>query len=474
MAGLDSNGLVIKRLQEVIDDRVASTRNYFGSSAGVSINDVLGRAIRVHSASEADIWELAEAVYTSFNPAFATGVSLDRLAQYAGLTRQQAQPSTVSLFVSGDYNTLIPNGSFVDSSVTSNRFITTEAVTLNNTNVSGLVIEVITSQDSTAYTLTLGADTFTYTTGTGESLATIAAGLQAVIDADSDFTATVINTQQIQVDFASVFVPRSATITSNLSYRKIDKLVDAESEEIGPISQPANTIDTIAAPVSGWDSVNNPVSAAEGRFRETDEELRIRFKNSKELNARGTVDAIFANILSVVDVESVQVYENETNATDSNGLPPKSFSVIVQGGNNQTIADTIWDVKPAGIETFGNTTVSTTDSQGISHDISFSRPTPIDIYIDVTISASEGETVAANADTQIIDALEAYFAANFSVGDDVIYSRLYTPINSVQGHQVDSLFIDTVASPVDGTSNIVIAFDEIANFVRGNVTVTIN
>ena len=473
MAQLTTEGLSIKRLDEVIDDRVASARNFFGTDADVTVNGVLGRALRVHAASQADLEESLESVYNSFNPAFATGISLDRIAAYAGLTRQSAAPSTVSLLVSGDYNTLIPEGSFVDSSVTSNRFLTTEAVTLNNSNVSGLVIEIITSQDSTAYTLTLGSSTFTYTTGTGESLATIASGLQALIDADSNFSATVINTQQIEVDFASVFVSRNATITSNISFRKVDKLVDSESEELGPVSQPAGTLETIAAPVTGWETVTNPLDAAEGRFRETDEELRVRFKNSKELNARGTVDSIFANVISIIDVGSVQVYENVTNATDANGLPPKSFSVIVQGGSETDIADTIWDVKPAGIETFGNTTISITDSQGVPHDINFSRPTPIDIYIDITVSQAEGGTVPSNVDEQIKDALEAYFEQNYSVGDDVIYSRLYTPINSISGFQVDSLTLGTSPTPV-GTSNIVIAFDEIADLDRANVNVTVS
>ncbi len=474
MAGLTNNGLEIKRLQQVIDDRISSARNFFGAESKTSANDVLGRALRVHASSEADLWELAESVFNSFNPEICTGISLDRVVSYAGLTRQEAAPSTVTLRVAGDYQVLIPEDSFVDSSFTSNRFITTENVTLNQNSLSGVTIEVITSQDSTDYTLTLGSSTFTYNSGTGESLATIAAGLQAVIDASSDFSATVINTQQIQVVFNDEFVSRNATITANLSYQKVVKLVGAESEEVGPVSQPEDTLDTIASPISGWDSVNNPFEAAEGRFRETDEELRIRFRNSKELNARGTIDAIFANLTSLIDVESINVYENETNSTDGNGLPPKSFSVVILGGNSQEIADTIWATKPAGIETFGNTTVSTTDTQGISYDINFSRPTPIDIYIDITISSAEGALIPSNAEEQIINALETYFEDTFSVGDDVIYSRLYTPINSIQGHQVDSLFIDTVSSPVDGTSNIVIAFDEIANFNRSNVTVTVN
>ncbi|MNY74768.1 hypothetical protein D3C86_2138740 [compost metagenome] len=64
-------------------------------------------------------------------------------------------------------------------------------------------------------------------------------------------------------------------------------------------------------------------------------------------------------------------------------------------------------------------------------------------------------------------ALEAYL-----VGDDVIYSRFYTPVNQVPGHAVNSLTIGTAPSPV-GTSNIVIDFDEVATFDLDNIIVTV-
>jgi len=476
MAGLSSNGLEIKRLSEVISDRTSSARNYFGSDAATTSNDVLGRTLRVGAPSEADLWELAEAVYNSFNPDLAGGVSLDRIVTYAGLTRFQAAPSTADLLVSGDYNATISSGSYVDSSFTSNRFVTVEGVALSENDTSGVTVEIITSVDDSDYTITLGASSFTYTTGTGETRADIASNFASLINNEtSSFEASVVNDVQIQIEWNDVFIRRDVTLTTaNMSFQKISKIVKSESTEIGPIQQPAETLDEIASPITGWDSVINPQAASLGRFRETDEELRIRFAQSKELNARGTIDAIFSALLSVVGVEEVQVYENDTNGVDALSLPAKSFSAVVLGGSSNEIAETIWSVKPAGIEAFGNTTIQVTDSQGLPHDISFSRPIDVNIYIDITISAFENQTIASNVDELIIDALEAYFLENYRVGDDVIYSRLYTPINSASyGYQVDSLTIDTTASPTS-TSNITIAYDEIAQLLRGNINVTVN
>ncbi|MNG12202.1 hypothetical protein D3C84_957990 [compost metagenome] len=77
-----------------------------------------------------------------------------------------------------------------------------------------------------------------------------------------------------------------------------------------------------------------------------------------------------------------------------------------------------------------------------------------------------------DAADQIKAAIISYADSNIGVGKDVIFSRMYTPINTVPGHQINSLFIGTTPSPV-GTSNITIAFDELASFESANIVVNI-
>lgn len=76
-----------------------------------------------------------------------------------------------------------------------------------------------------------------------------------------------------------------------------------------------------------------------------------------------------------------------------------------------------------------------------------------------------------NGDDLIKSNLAAYFISDFGIGDDVIYSRLYTPINSVPGHAVNSLEVST-----DGvtwtTANIDILFNQIATLESANIFIT--
>lgn len=470
MAGLTKNGLEIKRLDQVIESRITSAKDYFGNDAGTTVNDVLGRAVRLDSASEADLWELAEAVFNSFNPEFATGASLDKIVAYAGFTRLPASPSTVTLLVGGDYLGKVPFESLVLSSVTSNKFLTDTPVIFDNNEVSGLSFAPITAVDLEDYSITIGSETYTHTGTSTDTTESIAVAIANLINGSTKYNA-VVEGSLVTVTFDDVTLPQDVTLTANLSYRTISKIVPAISDEVGPVSQPAKTLDTIGTPVLGWNSVINPLEATEGRFRETDDELRVRFKNSKELNARGTMDALYSNIIGLIGVDDLQIYENFTNVADINNFPPKSFSVVVLGGDSQTIAQTIWDTKPAGIEAFGNTEVSVKDSVGLSHKVSFTRPVKIDVYIDISISQAEGGTIAASTETIIKDALIDFFKEKYSVGDDVIYSRLYTPVNAGEGYQIDSLKVG-LSSTTLGTANVVIDFDKIANLRRENITIT--
>jgi len=166
--------------------------------------------------------------------------------------------------------------------------------------------------------------------------------------------------------------------------------------------------------------------------------------------------------------------ENDTDAVDGNGLPAHSFQVVVSGGADIDVADIIWLKKPAGIQAFGDITEQIIDSQGVSHDISFSRPTAVTIYVEVTITTFA--EYPANGDDLIKQAIVDYANGDlvdnrsFGLADDVIYTRLYTPINSVAGHEIDDLQI-SISSPASGTANIAIAVDEIADFQIANITV---
>ena len=479
MAGVTDQGFVIKRLANILaDDRALAVQLFIdlvpvGDIVDTSDSSALGRLISLAAPSEADLWEAAQEVYAAFDPNSATGVALDNLVAYGGLTRKEQTFTTSPILVAGDTNTLIPVGQTVGSSTTGEQFTTVGAISLAASNASGVTVSVVTLQDSTAYTITYTntttSNTITYTSDGSATVQEILDGLQLVIAGGHPSLASSVVGTTLVIDRNDIFQTVNFTTSVNLGINKVRTVGEVIAVNSGPIEQPANTIDAILTPMLGWDSVINPVAATSGEDRETDEDLRLRFRNAKFERATNTLDAIYSALVNTDGVSEVTIYENDTSVVDVNGVPAHSFLPIVVGGLSTDIANAIWDNKPIGILSYGNTTVSISDVQGFPHDISFSRTDPVVIYISMDITTDVN--FPANGNDLIRSNLIEYFQSNFGTGDDVVYSRLYTPVNTVPGHQVNTLTIGTSPAPV-GTTNVVIAFDEIASLSSINIVIT--
>jgi uncharacterized phage protein gp47/JayE len=269
------------------------------------------------------------------------------------------------------------------------------------------------------------------------------------------------------LDYISFDVIGTLTVVEKIRAR-----LEAANTVLGEVQQDANTINNIATPILGWDSVNNPDPGTPGNDTETDEELRIRFRDSKFIRAQNITDALYSALISLDGVLSAGVFENETDVYDPTfDLPPHSFRAVDQGGSPSDVAQTVWKNKPLGIKAEGNTFSTIVDSQGFPRDIRFDRPVPVDIFIDMELEINS-TVFPADGVEQIKANIIEYFQDNFSIGDEVVYSRLYTPINLVPGHQVNSLFIGTSPSP-SGTVNIPIPYNGIATISSGDINITV-
>ena len=482
MAGLSNTGLEIRRLPDVLDANKARAQDIFsdlvppGDIVDVGPNGTLGRMIGIVAPAEADLWEAIQQIHDSFNPNVATGFALDNLVALSGISRLAAAATTAQVLLTGTINTLITTAAKVSSSTTQRLFSILTTVSLTPEGASGVGVGIVVVQDSTNYTISYSTDGITFVditinSGVSATETSILTALKAEFDSTVGgiFTTTIADSR-VNVQKIDPFQIVDFTTSENLSVLKVSKLGVAVSDIIGTLGQAAGSINTIAIPVPGWDSVTNPLPATPGRFEETDEELRERFRNSKFVQAANIIESLIDGLKNVPGVTDIAVYENDTDSTDILGVPAHSFMPIVLGGLNTTVAEAIWQNKPTGIKSFGNTTVNILDSQGLAHAISFRRPDEVPIYVSVEITDIGG--MPGDAAVQIQQAILAYVNSMYFVGDDVIYSRFYTPVNQVPGHAVNSLTIGTAPSPV-GTSNIIIDFDEVATFNIDNIVVTI-
>lgn len=251
--------------------------------------------------------------------------------------------------------------------------------------------------------------------------------------------------------------------------------MNATAETPGAIPAPAGSITVIETPVAGWDSATNESDATIGKNIETDAELRIRRKLTLATPGAASTDAILAAILNIDAVKAAKVFHNTTMFVDPFGRPPKSIEAVVLDGDDNDIAIAIWKKAPAGIELYGGTTVQIIDSQGILREIKFSRPTPVDIYVEIDVTTNYAFPV--DGDDLIKAAMVEYTLKNFSIGDDIVVHGAPSLEAAVVCGDIigitDLVFrVGTAPGPILD-DNIVINPDEIGVVNSANITVNI-
>jgi len=251
-------------------------------------------------------------------------------------------------------------------------------------------------------------------------------------------------------------------------------VVTATSETAGAITASSATIAKIATPTLGWQTVNNVSAATAGRNMETDAELRTRQRVSTAMPSLSVLEGIKGGIANTTGVTRSKVYENDSNVTDADGIPAHSISAVVEGGTTQAIADSIALRKTPGTRTYGTTSATTYDRYGVPNTINFYRPTNVTIKVEVTISALSGYLTAYS--DSIKQALVDYIAT-LGIGDDVYLTKLYVPANlsgTAAGLTFDiSLLRIAKNAGAFGTSNIVLAFNEVAISLTTDITVIV-
>lgn len=281
----------------------------------------------------------------------------------------------------------------------------------------------------------------------------------ATVNLDAGVTLPAGSIVRVAGDTTARFVTLAAVTNTSGSAASVP--VEMEAESAGPVAANAGTLTVIVTPVAGWNSVTNALDAELGQLAETDAELRAR--RAAELRAVGgsTVDAIRADLLQVEGVLEVAIFENTGLTTDGNGVPGKAFEAVVRGGTNAAVAAALWASKPAGVRAHGLTSVTVEDSRGEEHTVRFSRPSEVEVYLEIDVTV-DADVYPADGDDLVAAAVAELGDATLNVGDDVVLSALYCAVFSVAGVlDVTAVRAGTSSSPT-GTANLTIAARELA------------
>jgi len=479
--GLTSTGFKLKRLSDILSDLNAGVTSTFGSF-NTAADSAMGQFMGIFAAVAAERWEVDEDVYFSQYPATAEGVSLDNASELVGVIRLAASKSLALASISGNESTLVPAGSIIKASSTNDTFSAVADGIITQANALAITCEVTTAVDSTSYTVIINGGPYTYVSDSSATVEEIANGLVTAINgttepvvaayvSDGIFTVTTtVNAEAF--NFSPGDNLQTTARTSPLYF---------QADTAGPILVLANTLNVIVTPIAGWSTVTNLDDGVTGRNAETDIELRARRNASLRISGSASIEAIRAKLLQdVANVTNVIGYENRTETTDGDGRPPHSFEMVIVGGSSADIGNKLWQIKPAGIQTYGNDSYSVTDSNGDPQVMYFSRPTNVYIWIKCTVTVVDVGLFPENGLTAIAQALADFGSANFSVGDSIIYQRFVAPVFATVSEGVVTVAITLATSVSSGgpagaysAANVTIDPSEIGIFDLARVEMTL-
>ncbi len=342
---------------EILENQINRAKTLFGDTIDTSELTALGKYIRINVADIDTLYQTLEGVYYARFPNTASGVSLDRLCPFAGITRNAATYARHQVTLTGTEGAEIEAG-----------------------------FEVSNENQSVVFHL---------------------------ID--------------------DYMIGDNGTVTAYVDCN--------EAGTVGNIT--STSINTIVNPSADIENVLGVTLTSAGKDRESDTSLRTRFSQAVSGIGSGTIEAIKGAIMGVNGVNGCTIKENETNTT-IDGIPPHSFECFVlsveTSATDYLIGKAILSKKPLGIKAYGEITVNVEDESGNTHEISFSRTTFKEIFINIRLYKN------SNFPDDGIDTIKTNLINQLSVftnGETVYRSGLYSAINISGVVNVETLELST-------------------------------
>ena len=474
--GLTKDGFRRKRLPEILADINKRVADRLGVEIQTGSNSLFGQLHGVYAYEIADLWEQAEDAYNAMYPNTATGVSLANAAGLAGIAPVAGTKSMLTATCYGTDGTSIPYGARIASSAqngsTWSCIEDDAAITSGQAIYAALVIRGDIVAGNT-YHLTVNDVETSYTAVDKDTAVIVLNALSKKVGSDSIKTSidsNILSIRAASVKSAFRISAKGLTITS------IGSPVRFQCISIGAVDPDTGTVTSIVTTTPGWSAVNNEYSTDVGADAESDIALRQRWNRSLYMRASAMTDAISAGVKNnVIGINDCTTYENTSDEVDSDGRPPHSIEVVVDGGEDAAIAQEIWRLKAGGIDTYGSESALASDVKGMLHTVHFNRPVRIKIWLKVTVSKNPDREMAPSAALDIAQALLAKGQAQ-TMGEDVVLQRYFAAVfQAAPG--VGYINLTATSGDTAGTystDNIAISLRQIAVFDAARIEVNVS
>jgi len=221
----------------------------------------------------------------------------------------------------------------------------------------------------------------------------------------------------------------------------------------GAVYADVGMIARIMTQTSGWTAVTNKVTAMPGNPIESDAAAKARQSVSTARPSRTILLGVIGGIAEIPDVLRSVVYENDTNVEGYYGIPIPGHSIcaVVEGGDQEEIADAIHKRKTPGCGTVGDVAIaieSPSTALAPPPPIKFFRPKYVDAKVQITIARRTGfvNQYVTEMERNVVEYLNT-----LDIGTDLTTSALYVPAQSV---------MPNISNPVFSIHEIIIGLED--------------
>jgi len=421
------------RLPELRGDKYEKLKGALGE-VNPDGDSLVGQTIAIVAEDDLNIIEAIGWVFSGFFISMAGGAQLDGLGERFNLPRYGLTRSLAYVLYLLQPGQVISAGETVSISGSSGVWATNSEVKEDGKSATGYVLQV--SQDA----ITSG-NTFTISISGKPYSTQFQAG---------DTSDTILNRL-----YTLITAAETALSTYQSSYGTL--LYAADGRTIIPFSFADDVFEIVRAGIPttvyyqsdtefptvlfGYVATNDILVLAngvKGYLIEDDEIYRERIQAAaaaSRVNISASRPGVKNAVLAVSGVSYASVEVNRGIDTNTSGIPGKSIQVFVAGGDDDAIAQAIYDAAATECGFHGDVSGNATDGE-ITETVYFSRQSFQLVYVDVSGDIWDSETTGRPAD--YISVAKSTIAAYFSQltpGKDVfagqIYARLLTAFSTL-------------------------------------------
>jgi len=430
--GVTDKGFIVKPFEIILQEEQDDFRTAFGNDIDLSDTSIQGVYVRNQALKRSQLWEQLGKLYAIGDVDDSFGVYLDRIVNFVNVGRLLANATRVYTCLWAEEGTEIPAGNLLRLA-NGQTFRIAGAATVSRLTLLGFLLSVSEVTAGHSYQLQIGSEIITYIAAEGDEEEQIQDGIATAIETAFPGVFEMENTGSgLSVHSRTGLEAFSlASSDTSLEFPLLGFYAVYIATRTGPIIVSIGALTEFVSKVNGVESAINYASGITGRAMESDTELRMGL-GTRQKQATSNEVAIQNEILKVPGVEYARVYSNR-DIIVVNGRPPKCYEAVVVGGDEQAIAETIFQKGPAGVQPFGNIIKDVTDSEGFHWDIGFSRPINKYIWIKIIYSRNLEEDLPVGIVSAIQGNIIEWGQGALGVGVDLIFQRMFRPVYDVPG-----------------------------------------